>query len=77
MNSVSPLAWILLASLICFALGCWVMRPRWTQVKVDSTGRGPNADSHYQMVIVEGVEYWFTEEQLATARGRATSYSRA
>lgn len=67
---------VLLCSFVCFVLGWWVSRPRWNRQDVPPENRGPNADSHYQTVIVDGEDYWFTDEQLAAARLRAAKLGR-
>lgn len=50
---------------------------RWrTEFPPEDAVRGPNADSSYQAVNLDGVDHWFTDEEVDAARERARKYSR-
>lgn len=64
---------ILCAAIVVCVLG-WVRaerRARWRIVKVDTHGRGPNADTFYHVPPPhEGRELWLTDEQVLAAKLR-------
>jgi hypothetical protein len=59
----------------------WVLAYRkslWRTVKVDNTGRGPNADCSYRVPPSDndGQEAWFTVEAVETAKARPSTLAK-